>query len=375
MSTFAFGNYKTSLVNNNHIFAIQEALQSGITTFYTTPHNMGYLAQEALATVLQTTDEEVEIALELEFDVKEDNLEQLFEDSLENLQQKKITTLFLKNPEAEFWGDLTQEDREEKIEEVYKKIIGAFLFFEKEVQQGRIAKYGIASDSFAHKKDFLFHLPYEDLITMAKNAAIEIGNKEHSLKAIKLPINIVNQEGLECAAWGKKNNLEVVASSPLQATTKDGVFRLATYDESREYYYYLNELLEICENDTLEPLYNLIENLDTKKHKYSWIGEYEVFLTSEILPYIKQSIEKLEPKIQEELLVYIEKFLQEYKAMVKYECSLSTRTALAEYFSNCNATMQECAFEFLLAQENIDTIVTSMHKPSYVAEAVALLNN
>ena len=129
-------------------------------------------------------------------------------------------------------------------------------------------------------------LPYEDLITIADRASEDMGNDTHSFTTIELPINLLGREGLKCASWAKENGLRVLVNRPLNAEHEELMYRLADYDESREYYHHLNEILEVCDNDKLKALYNLFEELDATKHKFGWIGDYDSFFYAQIIPHI-----------------------------------------------------------------------------------------
>jgi len=71
-------------------------------------------------------------------------------------------------------------------------------------------------------------------------------------------------------------------------------------------------------------------------------------------------------------LNFIDLFLQEYKKMVSYECSKTTKVKLKELFLGCHTSMQECALRFLMDKKEIDFIVVGMRKPSYVDEILAI---
>ena len=240
-----------------------------------------------------------------------------------------------------------------------------FVSLEKEVKEGRISSYGISFEGSE----------YKDLLLLAQKAAQEAGNTKHSFSTIELPINILQQEGLICAAWAKKQGLRVLSSCPLNAQKGHLMYRLADYEESKEYYHYLNELLEFCSAGTLKPLKNLIEQMDSNRHKFGWIGEYDIFVSTQILPHIKMSLEKLNREHLDDLLYFIERFLQEYRIMVAYECSKRVRVELKEEFQGCYKKLQECALEFLCKQDTIDYILIGMKKPSYVQEIMDMREN
>jgi aryl-alcohol dehydrogenase-like predicted oxidoreductase len=215
-------------------------------------------------------------------------------------------------------------------------------------------------------------LPYEDLLTLAYNAAMIVGNRTHSFTTIELPINLLEREGLKCASWAKENGLRVLANRPLNAKYNEMMYRLADYDESKDYYTYFNELMEVSDNEALEPLYNLLEQLDATKHKFGWIGDYDVFLFTQIIPHIKKVLQKVDEESSKTLVEFIDLYLGEYRKMVAYECSKRTRVELKEFFKECSSTMQECALNYLINNENVDFILVGMRKPSYVYEILSL---
>ncbi|WP_434637463.1 aldo/keto reductase [Sulfurimonas sp. NW7] len=409
MSTFAFGTYRVTDENPLHIEALKEAVYAGIELIDTSTNYTDGGAERAIGKVLRSVPDEIRDKIKIVSKygyIQGSNLlahkEMPFEDvvefsehcyhsiaksflkkqldaSLQRLQMSKLDCYLIHNPEYFLLDALNKgKNRDEVLDEMYQRIYEAFVGLEEEVKEERISSYGISSNSFAKAEDDLEFLPYESLLTLAQNAADEAGNRQHSFTTVQLPINKVEKEGLKCAAWAKKNGLRVLANRPLNAQKNKLMHRLADYDESREYYTYLNELLQACDNDLLKPLYNLIEQMDENKHRFGWIGEYDTFLHSQIIPHIREALKNLEPDSLDELLRFVDLFLQEYRTMVAYECSKRVRSELKEEFQGCHKKIQVCALEFLYKQDVIDYILVGMRKPSYVQEVMALkdeLNN
>jgi len=403
MSNFAFGTYRITDENPLHIQALIHAIDSGITLIDTSTNYMDGASERAVAKALRHFDDETRQRVEIvskfgyiQGTLLAEHKEEPFEDvieysetcfhslsksfflrqlaaSLSRLEVTKIDCYLLHNPEYHILKGLEKKlPLEEILDAMYDKIFDAFVALEEEVQSGRVGSYGISSNSFAKPRSDEEFLPYEDLVTLAQRAAEFAGNEEHSFTTIELPINIVEREGLKCAAWAKKNGLRVLANRPLTAEFEGHMYRLADYEESREYYHYLNELLGACENEQLQPLYNLIEQLDENKHKFGWIGDYDNFLYAQILPHIQKTLEKLEEEELNAIVHYLGVFLDEYRKMVLVECAKSTKVQLKEFFSECERELQECALNFLLEQESIDYILVGMRKPSYVDNVMAL---
>ena len=407
MSNFAFGTYRISDLNHEHIQSIKEAIDSGITMIDTSSNYMDGGAERAIALAFREFDDDKKYLVEIVskfgyiqgtnlinykenlLDIDEDKvvkysqdcyhsisnsfMHQQLTESLKRLELDRLDCYLMHNPEYYIIDAIKNGiDKDARLDEMYRRIEDSFIGLEEEVKKGRVLSYGVSSNSFSlpHSSDEF--LPYEDLITLAQNAAVVVGNEKHSFTTIELPINLLEREGLKCASWAKKNGLRVLANRPLNAKINSKMYRLADYSESYKYYNYLNELMEVCDNELLIPLYNLLQQLDASKHKFSWIGDYDIFLFSQIIPHIKKTLEAVDKESINELLNIIDLYLQEYKSMVSYECSKTTREELKEFFKECNSSMQECAINFLMQRESIDYILVGMRKPTYVHQILSL---
>jgi aryl-alcohol dehydrogenase-like predicted oxidoreductase len=401
MSNFAFGTYRITDQNPQHIQALRDAIEAGVTLIDTSSNYMDGAAERAIALAVQYFDDakraEIEIVSKFGY-IQGSNMalhkEEPFEDvveysescfhsisksfmlhqleqSLLRLEVKKIDCYLIHNPEYYIYNALNKgKERDEVLDNMFDRIFDVFVALEEQVKNGTIGSYGISSNSFSKNHSEVDFLPYEDLITLADKAAEIAENDTHSFTTIELPINILEQEGLKCASWAKENGLRVLVNRPLNAQKDEMMFRLADYDESSEYYHHLNELLEVSDNDDLRSLYNLIEQLDESKHKFVWIGDYDSFLYSQIIPHIQKTMQSIDSQVQETLISYIDMFLAEYRKMVAYECSRTTRIQLKESFEQCELKLQECALNFLKDRDSIEYILVGMRKPSYVAEVM-----
>jgi aryl-alcohol dehydrogenase-like predicted oxidoreductase len=300
-------------------------------------------------------------------------LENQLSASLKRLNVNVLDCYLIHNPEYYILDAINRGvDKDDRLDEMYKRLFDAFMGLELEVQNGRIKSYGISSNSFAKPRSSEEFLPFEDLLTLAQDAASEIGNEEHNFTTIELPVNILEQDGLKCASWAKENGLRVLVNRPLNAQHNGLMYRLADYDESNEYFNHFNELMDVSDNEVLRPLFNLLEQLDDNKHKFGWLGDYDTFLYGEIIPHMKKTLDGLDEENMQTMLNYIDLFLIEYRKMVAYECAKSTKITLKEIFSDCYLSLQDCALRFLLNQENVDYILVGMRKPIYVDEVIAL---
>ncbi|MDD5157834.1 aldo/keto reductase [Sulfurimonas sp.] len=408
MSNFAFGTYRVSDINPQHIEALKEAIESGITMIDTSSNYMDGGAERAIALAFREFDkskrDEVEIVSKFGYiqgtalaefkenshtfkedieivrfaddcyhSISENFLRSELSKSLKRLEMQKIDCYLIHNPEYYILDAIKQGiSRDDRLDEMYKRIERAFVGLEKEVKNGRINSYGISSNSFSALQNSDEFLPYKDLIVLAQNAADEVGNEKNSFSTIELPINLLETEGLRCAMWAHENEIRVLANRPLNAKIQNKMFRLADYEENGAYYSSFNELMEICETEALEPIYNLLEQLDDYKHKFSWIGDLDIFLYQQVIPHIEKSMRNIDDALKEELFTLIDKYLWEYKKIVAYECSRKTRIELNEFFSGCSSSMQECSIDFLMQKKSINYIIVGMRKPIYVHQILSL---
>ena len=403
MSNFAFGTYRITDENPQHIQALIEAIDSGVTLIDTSSNYMDGGAERAIALALRNFDDDKRSSIEIvsKFGyIQGSNLqahkEEPFEDvvefsdncyhsistsfmkdqlfkSLSRLELTKIDCYLLHNPEYFLLDALKKKkDIDEALDTMYDRIFDVFVGLEEQVKAGTVGSYGISSNSFAKENTDVEFLPYEDLITLADKASEFVGNDQHNFTTIELPINILETEGLKCALWAKDNGLRVLANRPLNAQKEEVMFRLADYDESQEYFHHLNELMDVCDNDDLKPLYNLLQQLDENKHKFGWLGDYDSFLYSQIIPHIKTSLENIQEENLDAMLGYIDMFLAEYRKMVAYECSKSTKVSLKEELGTSDIPLQKIAIDFLLEQKNIDYILVGMRRPTYVQDILSL---
>ncbi len=403
MSTeFGFGTYRIVDQNPEHLQSLKLAIESGIKVIDTSTNYMNGAAERAIAKALRMTDANYDVEIiskfgyiqgELLEEIKKDGtvkelvkysdscyhcisaefMQEQLTRSLRRLERDSLECYLIHNPEYYIYNASESNlDKEEVLDTMLQRIYEVFIALEKEVANGRIKSYGISSNSFSKTQDEPDYLPYEDLMVLAKNAADDAGNGVHHFTTIELPINLLEQEGLKCAAWAKEQGLRVIANRPLNAQKEKLMFRLADYEEPNEYYHYLNAMLELCDNETLQPIYNIIEQLDSNRHKFGWIGEYDSFFFTQVIPHLQKSIEQLGDDDRMALIESLNLFFEQLKKMVAYECSKSTRIQLKEILGSCEERLQKCAIDFLQKTGKVDIILVGMRKPSYIVDITAI---
>jgi aryl-alcohol dehydrogenase-like predicted oxidoreductase len=162
--------------------------------------------------------------------------------SLARLGLETLDVCLLHNPEY-FFSDAA-ERREGPIEslrdEFYRRLEGAFRFFETQVAAGRLRWYGVSSNTIARAVDD----PEATSLTRMLAAARGAGGPDHHFAVLQLPLNLFEAEGalqatdppagpltarrsvLELAA---REGLGVLVNRPLNAVMGRGTVRLADF--------------------------------------------------------------------------------------------------------------------------------------------------
>ena len=156
--------------------------------------------------------------------------------SLDRLQLETLDVCLLHNPEY-FFSDAKHRraGRPESLrEEFYRRLREAFAFFEAQVAEGRIGRYGVSSNTCtATSADLEATSP-----TRMLQAAREAGGVGHHFRVLQLPMNL-----FEAGAALQPNNgpedrqtaldlalaerIAVLVNRPLNAMAGNGMFRLA----------------------------------------------------------------------------------------------------------------------------------------------------
>jgi len=400
-----FGTYRITHKNQEHLDSLVFALQSGVRLIDTSSNYMNGEAEVAVAIALNEVDKEIASNVEIvskfgyiqgreldEFKHERSyentveyndscfhNITPLFmkdqlTKSLSRLHVKSIDCYLIHNPEYFMLDYLNRSEKESfnkdsMHDEMLQRIFECFIALEEEVKNGRIKSYGISSNSFSKHPTQLDFLEYESLLDLATEAALKAENDTHSFTTVELPINMLELEGLECAAWAHKNSIRVLANRPLNAHKENLMYRLASYDEPAEYYTYLNALLELCDIEVLAPIKNMVNELDGVKHKFDYIGDLDPFYMNQIMPLIRSALSKLDENQVQAFAQSFDMFINSYKKMVAYECSLKTKEKLKSDFE-CQGRLQHCAVNFLSEIDDIDYILMGLRKPSYVSDVL-----
>lgn len=161
--------------------------------------------------------------------------DQLFR-SLARLQLEYLDVLLLHNPEY-FLSDAMhrgRHDLEEIRAEYDRRLRAAFMFLEKQVAAGRIAYYGVSSNTFPHPAAHPEFTALERLWEIA--AAL---SPPHHFRVIQFPANLLETGAMleknQCAGeqtlleFAREKNLATLANRPLNAMHGNQMLRLADF--------------------------------------------------------------------------------------------------------------------------------------------------
>jgi len=406
----AFGTYRTGLDDPEHEAALTLALKEGIRLIDTSTNYMNGDAERLIAKVIEGVygghkPDDLEIVSKCGYiqgaileEVKKADEEVITEldivkyndscyhsihpgfikaelsKSLERLNLKQLDCYLLHNPEYYLMHTIKDEGQRAEAQMIMlDRILDGFMQLESEVQAGRILSYGISSNSFSLDEHALFFLPYVDLISLASKAASEVGNSTHHFSTIQLPMNLLEKEGQVCASWAKENGLRVIVNRPLNASKDNLMFRLASHDEPKEYFGLLNDAMGFLEEAKVDAIFNIIGELDNYKHRFGWIGEYQNFLMSKIIPHVRTELAKVEDDYtRENITKLLMDFFLVYEEMVLYECAKQTKSMLEHSGIEIKDSIEETALNDLINNADLDYILVGMRRTKYVNALIDL---
>lgn len=192
--------------------------------------------------------------------------------SLERMEIETIDVYLLHNPEYFLDSPGTSDiDLDELRKEYYRRIKNAFEYLETEVEAGRIGCYGISSNSFVKESYDPTFTSLEECIKAANE--VKAGNHFY---VIEFPLNlyetgaVVNKNQLgdtrTIMEYAGENNIGILVNRPLNAITKQNLFRLADFEIKNEYLS-LDETQVVAEINLLDSMEEdfLREHLDGLK--------------------------------------------------------------------------------------------------------------
>lgn len=176
--------------------------------------------------------EVVSYAPTLEHCIHPDFLEEQLERSLRRLQLTCLDGFLLHNPEYYLLWALQQGgDVAAARAEYVRRLKQAFSWLEKAVQQGRIAWYGISSNTFPRPAGD----PQRTPLDKVWQAACLVGGAEHHFAFVQFPCNLLEPAAAMLPAWPQEQtlleyaaalDLGVLINRPLNAIQEGDLIRL-----------------------------------------------------------------------------------------------------------------------------------------------------
>ncbi|MFC2094272.1 aldo/keto reductase [Bacteroidota bacterium] len=153
--------------------------------------------------------------------------------SLSKLQLNKVDVFLLHNPEYFLTYSDISSDKDKK-DEYYRRIKLAFEYLESEIENDRIAYYGISSNTFVEKQDKNNFTSLERVYDIAS----EISDDNH-FAVIQFPLNLLEKGAVinrnqvnntkSLLQFAKEKNLGVLVNRPLNAIKNNKIIRLADF--------------------------------------------------------------------------------------------------------------------------------------------------
>lgn len=173
--------------------------------------------------------------------INPDFLKDQITQSLERMKLETIDVYLLHNPEYFLDSSIAKElESEELKHEYYRRIGEAFEFLEAEIEAGRIAYYGISSNSFVKNSDDPVFTSLEECIKVADKIS-----EKNRFSVIQFPLNLfergavlnLNQENfsINLLQLAKRQNIGVLINRPLNAISGNKLMRLADFEVNPEH--------------------------------------------------------------------------------------------------------------------------------------------
>ncbi len=166
--------------------------------------------------------------------------------SLDRLGLATLDVCLLHNPEY-FLSDaknrqlsIDAETLNKQRTEFYRRLQQAFLFFESQIDAGRIQYYGVSSNTCTNSPDDPEATSFSRMLEAAQGAAQEAGKATHHFRVLQLPMNLFEsgavftrntgpEHGQTVLELAQQENVAVLVNRPLNAIPSKGggIIRLA----------------------------------------------------------------------------------------------------------------------------------------------------
>jgi len=348
----------------------------------------------------------------LEHCIHPDFLDNQITRSLEGLGIETIDVYMLHNPEYYLkWAQENNIDINEARKEYYSRIKKAFLYLEKEVERGRIKRYGISSNTFPLSPDDSDFTSFETVLNIAKEISID-----NHFCVIEFPMNLAESEAYTILnqnksktllQLAKEENVGVLINRPLNAIYDNKLTRLAEpFVKKPPSYEFINSELDTIR--TFEKiLLTKLKSLDSEivSHieanlfiykelnknwiEYKRISNWEGALNQYYLPrlyYCKNYIQNLglaDKGHEVELLNYSFRVYELFEGVTKYfnnehlRLTHKIKRNLVNVVPDLSSAknLSNMAIRALRSTDGITTVLVGMVKVDYVIDVLEELKN
>ncbi len=336
--------------------------------------------------------------------------------TLERLQIPALDVYLLHNPEY-FLSDLKKKGEtgvDSIREEYYRRIRVAFEWMEEKVSEGKIRVYGISSNTFPHQDDDFEFTSLERVIEAAEYVA-----SSNYFQVIQFPFNLYeigacaekNQEArkrtlLELAG---KREIATLVNRPLNAMTKNGMVRLASFRKSdvkqtesefKSRIRALSSLESDLEQKIITSLPQDISKVDVRQvfslsnqlanglESFQNWGQWDHVKQSIIMPQTLSYLTYLNGKLPEDttwrswsdsyaqaLYDFLDVISRHYENKAeKRSGELSARLDNLNDTLSLSNTLSQKNLQLLTSVKGIDCVLLGMRKTPYVEDAFAAAN-
>ena len=352
--------------------------------------------------------------------VHPDFLEDQLGRSLQRLRLDTLDACLLHNPEyflehAHRRGEPVESARAE----FYSRLREAFVHLEKEVRAGRIAWYGVSSNSFGADPADPEATSLGRMLAAASEAAVEagLGAREHHFAVAQLPMNLyehgpvtVLKEGsagnLSTLELARRERIGILVNRPLNAFHGGELIRLADFPEEgpaislpealervssleREFDAEIGGKLRGEGGTPIPRLFDWGEQLEGLEGRAQSVEHWQAIQDQQILPRLYHAVESLRAGLPEGPAAFLEAWLLRYLPALGDLLALFRSDAAARSRQRSDAiaarldpalpaalhgqSLSRKALHAVASVPGVTCVLNGMRRPEYVTDAMGIL--
>lgn len=338
--------------------------------------------------------------------------------SMQRLRLACLDVCLLHNPEYFLEQAHRQgQDGQSARQEFYRRIRAAFGHFEKEVQAGRIAWYGVSSNSFGADPADPEETSLGKMLEAAGAAAQEAGSGGHHFAVAQLPLNLfetgpatVQKEGpagnRSCLTLAAENSIGVLVNRPLNAFRGGELIRLSDFplsapgvplEEARrrvraledEFDREIGGRLRTTSGERMSRLFDWGEQLPRAAGQVGSYEHWQSIQDHQISPRLYHAVGALRSGLSPELGGKFEPWLERYLpalgdllAIFRAQAAASSQRRSDGMAAALNPALPEAlrgetlsrkALHAVASVPGVTCVLNGMRHPDYVADSMGIL--